>query len=115
MNAWRALHARPVLADAALALVLAAATLASLFVHNDVPGHDYRDANAVAVLLALAMTVPLAARRRAPVLTFLVVIPAAFCYDAANFPESTGALAGLVAAYSLAVHASAPWRGRVVV
>ena len=106
--AW--LRAHPFAADLLLAVVLAGLSIPSLW-WGDVPkyrpqGIDFRDADALGVLLTLAATIPLAWRRKAPIVVINIVGIAAILLSATNFASSLGGIGVLIALYSVAAHCS---------
>jgi signal transduction histidine kinase len=111
VNPWRALRARPLLADAALAVLIAIPAMGSMFGRPG-EGADVRPAGFWAVLLVLAATAPLVTRRRWPIATLAIVTAALFAYDHAQYPDGAVELAGVVATYSVAVHSPNPRRMR---
>jgi signal transduction histidine kinase len=98
LDRWRKLP--PLVADAALAAVLAVVTLVSI--HVD----DRRDATEVMTAwawgLLAAQFVALVWRRRAPVAVALVVGAAAFAYGSANLPDPAINFPMALAVYSVA-------------
>ncbi|HEY6056983.1 MAG TPA: hypothetical protein VIV06_03075, partial [Candidatus Limnocylindrales bacterium] len=88
--------------DVALALVLAVVVLLPLWLVPASAGG--REPDILANALALAMTLPIAYRRRRPVLVLAVVVLATFL-AALTGPTSGVGLGVLIAVYSVAVHA----------
>jgi signal transduction histidine kinase len=99
-----------ILADALLALVLCAAGIPSAFAYGHT--HGARPANALAVVLVIGMTAPLALRRRFPVPVLAAVAAVTAIYDVANFVGQPGNLALFVAVYSVAAHTPRPLQQR---
>ncbi|MCB0996498.1 MAG: sensor histidine kinase [Acidimicrobiales bacterium] len=92
----------PALADGLLAAVLAGLSLAGLAYAE--PSGSERGADALAVLLALAQTLPLVARRRAPVGTLAIVAVATMAFWIADYDTAFGGAGHLVALYSASAH-----------
>ena len=97
----RWLRAHPFTADALLGAALAAVSVPALWLGQSNSAH-YRRPDAVAVLLVLSQTLPLAWRRRQPTRVLAIVGVSAVVFEAFGFP-STGATIGvLVALYTTA-------------
>jgi signal transduction histidine kinase len=103
MHPFRWLRAHPLMADGALAAFLAAAGIAGLWV-GPAAKHE-RPAGVLAVLLVLAVTVPLLWRRRRPVPVLAVSSVALMLLTALRYRDNPGNLGVLVAAYSVGAHA----------
>lgn len=98
-RAWRMDRTSAVLADVALAAVLSGVALVEALEAEEV-------ARPLAVLLALLQTAPLALRRRAPFVVYLVMGPAIAVYGALGQEISVGPVGTFVALYGLAAEAS---------
>jgi signal transduction histidine kinase len=97
---WRSVDQR--LTDALLVVgTLGASLIAAFAVH---PHDEYHDANGWTALLIVAATVPLAARRRAPLLVFAVTTGAVLALPIAHFDAGATPVAVWIALYSLAAH-----------
>ena len=101
--AWfRALN--PWVLDAVLGTVFTIAGLVNLFGSTD-PAVDYRNADALGVVLSLGCSVPFFFRRRAPFATALVTTAAVTLLLILEYPSNTQTQMVLVSAYTLASHA----------
>jgi len=101
----------PTVADGLLAALVTAIALPSLVVGNPVYsqlGIRFRSTNALAVLLVLAETVPLAWRRRAPVAVMAVSAGASMATLLAGFTPTAADLALIIALYTVAAHTPRP-------
>ena len=94
----------PRLADGGLGLLIALLSIPTMF--GAAFGTARRDPDAIAALLALLMTLPLAYRRLKPDLTLLTIGVSTVAYYVLGYPDSFGALGVLIALYSVAAHAS---------
>jgi signal transduction histidine kinase len=94
-------------ADAALPLVLAAASLLEILTTDD-PAAHWGGRGAVQIALALAVTLPLLLRVRFPVAVMLVVVATVVVLDwlASDHPSFEPFAALVVAVYSLGAHTS---------
>jgi signal transduction histidine kinase len=100
--AWfRALN--PWVLDAVLGGAFTVVGLVSLFSGSD-PKVDYRDADALGVLLSLGCTLPFFFRRHAPFTTALITTAAVTLMLLVGYPSSSQTQMVLVAAYTLASH-----------
>jgi signal transduction histidine kinase len=99
------LKEHPFAADCLLAIVIAVVAIPALYVHR--PGYEqYRQPNAMAVVLVLAGTLPLAWRRRFPLAVLAATGALAIVLEAANYPPSTGGVPVLVALYTVTTRSS---------
>jgi signal transduction histidine kinase len=119
-KAQASVQAHPAASDAALAAVFAIAALVSVAaLYGEIEASDpsFNKPNELAVVLCmLAITLPLAWRRRFPFSVALVVV-GAFLYGriVVEVPESSmTVLAGSVALYSAAVHGRARFRNWIL-
>jgi signal transduction histidine kinase len=97
----------PPVADGLLAAFLAAIGLAQLFSESPLIariGWDFRDPDALAVLLTLGQAVPLAWRRRAPRLVLAATFAAAFVNLVLGYQPTWAQAAMLVGLYTVAAH-----------
>ena len=94
----------PVATDRVLTAVLAAASLAGLWLVSWSKTAHYRAPDAGGVLLTLAIVVPLLWRRQRPGLVLVISGMALLAYDAAGYPSGLAWLACYWAVYSYAVH-----------
>jgi signal transduction histidine kinase len=94
----------PVITDRVLTVILAAVSLAGLWLVSWSPAKDYRAPDAGGVLLTLAIVVPLAWRRIRPDLVLLISGAALLGYDAAGYRSGLAWLACYWAVYSYACH-----------
>jgi signal transduction histidine kinase len=100
--------------DTLLAVALAAFSIPMLWWgEGDVPkylpqGIDFRDPDALGVMITLAATIPLAWRRRAPIVVINVVGVAAIMLSATNYASGLGlgGIGVLIALYSVATQCS---------
>jgi signal transduction histidine kinase len=95
------------LADGALALVLAVASLLELFATNDPEAH-WGGRGPLQVVLALAVTLPLLLRVRAPIAVLMVVVAGVVVLDGISsaHPSFEPFAAMVIAVYSLGAHTS---------
>ena len=91
-----------------LTAVLVAVSLASLWLVSWSKTAHYRTPDAGAVLLTLAIVVPLLWRRQHPGLVLVISGTALLGYDAAGYPSGLAWLACYWAVYSYAVHRRRP-------
>jgi signal transduction histidine kinase len=94
----------PVAADRVLTAVLAAVSLAGLWLVSWSKTAHYRAPDAGGVLLTLAIVVPLLWRRQRPDLVLVISGTVLLGYDAAGYPSGLAWLACYWAVYSCAVH-----------
>ena len=94
----------PVATDRVLTAVLAAVSLAGLWLVSWSKTAHYRAPDAGGVLLTLAIVVPLLWRRQRPGLVLVISGMALLGYDAAGYPSGLAWLACYWAVYSYAVH-----------
>jgi signal transduction histidine kinase len=97
-------RAHPAATDRVLTAVLAAVSLAGLWLVSLPSTVPYRPPDIGGVLLTLAVVVPLAWRRQYPVLVLVVSAAALLGYDLAGYRSGLVWLAPLWAVYSYAVH-----------
>jgi len=94
----------PLLADSFVAVVVMVIGIVNIWLAPESDGAmPYRDGNALAVLLVIGSTLPLAWRRRDPILTFWVVNGCAVAYEVVGFPSNAG-FASVLAVYTVAAH-----------
>jgi hypothetical protein len=87
---WRDARLRPWMTDGLLGVAVAAVQLLMLALGVNQGGPvPYTEPNALAVLLILAQGLPLAWRRRRPLLVFAVVLAANTAYYAIAFPPAS--------------------------
>jgi signal transduction histidine kinase len=99
--AWVQRHRAPI-GDALLAAAVTVMVLVDLASPADAVG--VRRTDAVAVLLSLLQTLPLAFRRRAPLLTFAVIVVGVCSYYALGYEVTDGTLATFVGVYTVAAY-----------
>jgi signal transduction histidine kinase len=99
--AWVQRHRAPI-GDALLAAAVTVMVLVDLASPADAVG--VRRTNAVAVLLSLLQTLPLAFRRRAPLLTFALIVVGVCSYYALGYEVTDGTLATFVGVYTVAAY-----------
>ncbi|HEX2023531.1 MAG TPA: histidine kinase dimerization/phosphoacceptor domain-containing protein [Acidimicrobiales bacterium] len=97
---WR--KADPFVVDGLLALFCATVTIATV-VAADEP-HDGSEINPLVVALLLGQTLPVAWRRRRPVLAWAVCGAAAAVYGVGEFPDTVLDLGPLIVVFSVAAH-----------
>jgi signal transduction histidine kinase len=99
----------PVAADGLLAAAIALLAFSQLLIQPSVYhrlGIEVRSPDLVAVLIVLAQTVPLAWRRRAPMLVLAVLTAAEFANLLLRFPLTLAEAGIYVALYTVAVHST---------
>ncbi|HEX2043483.1 MAG TPA: sensor histidine kinase [Acidimicrobiales bacterium] len=96
---WR--RADPFVVDGLLALFCAVVTIATVVA---VEPNDGPDLDAVGVVLLLGQTLPVAWRRRRPVLAWAVCGLAATIWGVAEFPDTVLDLGPLIVVFSVAAH-----------
>jgi signal transduction histidine kinase len=99
--AWVQRHRAPI-ADALLAAAVTVMVLVDLSSPTDAVG--VRRTDAVAVLLSLLQTLPLAFRRRAPLLTFILILLGVSLYYPLGYEVTDGTLATFVGVYTVAAY-----------
>jgi len=99
--AWVQRHRAPI-ADALLAAAVTAMVLVDLSSPTDATG--VRPTDALAVLLSLLQTLPLAFRRRAPLLSFILIIVGVCSYYSLGYEVTDGTLATFVGVYTVAAY-----------
>jgi signal transduction histidine kinase len=105
----------PPVADGLLAALITLIGLSQLFYESPLVAHlgwDFRDPDALAVLLTLCQTMPLVWRRRAPRLVLAVSFAAVFVHLLLGYQPTWAQVAMLVALYTVAAHS--PRRQSVV-
>jgi DNA-binding NarL/FixJ family response regulator/signal transduction histidine kinase len=105
----------PPVADGLLAALITLIGLSQLFYESPLVAHlgwDFRDPDALAVLLTLCQTMPLVWRRRAPRLVLAVSFAAVFVHLVLGYQPTWAQVAMLVALYTVAAHS--PRRQSVV-
>jgi signal transduction histidine kinase len=99
----------PVVADGLLAAVLALLAFSQLLIQPSIYhrlGIEVRSPDLVAVLIMLAQTIPLAWRRRAPVLVLVVLTAAELTNLLLRYPPTLAGIGAAVALYTVAVHST---------
>jgi signal transduction histidine kinase len=107
--AWRLRDLNPVVADGLLAAVLTLLAFSQLLIQPSIYhrlGIEVRSPDLVAVLIMLAQTIPLAWRRRAPVLVLVVLTAAELTNLLLRYPPTLAGLGAGVALYTVAVHST---------
>jgi signal transduction histidine kinase len=99
--AWVQRRRAPI-ADALLAAAVTAMVLVDLSSPTDAVG--VRPTDALAVLLSLLQTLPLAFRRRAPLPSFALTVIGVCAYYALGYEVTDGTLATFVGVYTVAAH-----------
>jgi signal transduction histidine kinase len=99
--AWVQRHRAPI-ADALLAAAVTAMVLVDLSSPTDAVG--VRPTDAVAVVLSLLQTLPLAFRRRAPLAMFILTVLGVCSYYALGYEVTDGTLATFVGVYTVAAY-----------
>jgi signal transduction histidine kinase len=97
----------PPVADGLLAALIAAIGLVQLFSESPLIariGWDFRDPDALAVLLTLGQAVPLAWRRRVPRLVLVATFAAAFVHLVLGYQPTWAQAAMVVGLYTVAAH-----------
>jgi signal transduction histidine kinase len=97
------------LIDVAVAVAAFAGTLVLMFAPESDEGHATRDADALGVVLAALASLPLLARRRAPLLVFVSVAVASSVLFLLGYPEGPP-IGPTVALYFLALSRTEGWR-----
>jgi signal transduction histidine kinase len=100
----RWLREHPFGADSLLAALLTAIAIPGIWVDVRIEGFEFRDPDGWAVVLVLAQTVPLAWRRKYPLLVLPVVGIATLIQTETGYPPTTGGLAVVIALYTVAAH-----------
>jgi signal transduction histidine kinase len=103
----RWLKQHPFQADAILAGLVGVLTVAAWIATTNSPDINlshYRDMNALGAFLLAAQIVPLAWRRRAPLVVLIIIASATVGSYAGNFVNFNGAAGALIAIYSCAAH-----------
>src|SRR4051812_2318018 len=96
--------ANPFRADALLALLLAGLALPGPFLDPHTTIH-FRDPDALAVILVLLGSLPIAWRRLYPVTVLIVAGVPAVLYEALGYrPGNLGGIGALIACYTIAAH-----------
>ena len=99
------LKARPFLADAILALVVAALSVPALWGHpTGTDAADYRNPSLVGLALLLLGSVPLAWRRVHPMAVMALVFTGVVAYESFGFPTNNLPVGAFVALYTVAAH-----------
>jgi signal transduction histidine kinase len=99
--AWVQRHRAPI-ADALLAAAVTAMVLVDLASPTDATG--VRPTDPLAVLLSLLQTLPLAFRRQAPLLSFILIVVGVCSYYALGYEVTDGTLATFVGVYTVAAY-----------
>lgn len=99
---------RPAVQDILAALLLASLSLVSLWNPSPLVHYDFREPDALGVLLALVVAAAVAVRSRHPEAALLVTLAATIPLAQLGYHQGIGGLASLLALYSVAV--SRPWR-----
>jgi signal transduction histidine kinase len=100
---------RRLLIDVAVALFAFAGTLALMFVPESDEAHSGRDPDALGVVLAALASLPLLARRRAPIPVFVFVVAASALLFNLGYPEGPP-IGPTVALYFVALSRTEGWR-----
>ncbi|HSS08499.1 MAG TPA: sensor histidine kinase [Acidimicrobiales bacterium] len=103
----RWLKQHPFQADMILAGVVGVVSVAAWIAtssSSDVHLSHYRHMNALGVVLLAGQVVPLAWRRRAPMVALVIILTATVGFYAGNLVPFTGNIGGLIALYSCAAH-----------
>jgi signal transduction histidine kinase len=95
-------HRRAPLGDALLAAAVTVMVLVDLASPTDATG--VRPTDALAVLLSLLQTLPLAFRRRAPLLCFILTLVGVCAYYPLGYEVTDGTLATFVGVYTVAAY-----------
>ncbi len=103
--AW--LREHPFAADSLLAVAMAAIAVPGLWV-DPLPTVDTNRPDAVAVVVVLFQTLPLAWRRRRPCGVLAVTLLATSAHLVLDYPGTAGTLGCLIALYSVAAHTERP-------
>jgi signal transduction histidine kinase len=99
--AWVQRHRAPI-ADALLAAAVTAMVLVDLSSPTDATG--VRPTDPLAILLSLLQTLPLAFRRRAPLLCFILTLVGVCAYYPLGYEVTDGTLATFVGVYTVAAY-----------
>jgi signal transduction histidine kinase len=99
---------RQQLIDVGVAVAAFAGTLALMFLPESDEGHQARDPDALGIVLAALASLPLVARRRAPLLVFVFVAAASSVLFNLGYPEGPP-LGPTVALYFLALSRTEGW------
>jgi hypothetical protein len=103
----RWLRAHPTAADTALGVMIAAFAVPGLWFVPDELDVTFREPDALAVLLVLLATLPLAIRRSRPLLCLGIVGVASVAVPVLGYPDfNSGGIGVIVGLYSVAAHAS---------
>ena len=103
----RWLRAHPTAADAALGVMIAAFAVPGLWFVPEEIDVTFREPDALAVVLVLLGTLPLAIRRSRPLLCLGIVGVASVAISVLGYPDfNTGGIGVIVGLYSVAAHAS---------
>jgi signal transduction histidine kinase len=100
---------RRLLIDVGVALAAFAGTLALMFVPESDEAHSGRDPDALGVVLAALASLPLLARRRAPIPVFVFVVAASALLFNLGYPEGPP-IGPTVALYFVALSRTEGWR-----
>jgi signal transduction histidine kinase len=95
-------HRRAPLGDALLAAAVTVMVLADLASPTDATG--VRPTDAVAVVLSLLQTLPLAFRRRAPLICFILTLVGVCAYYPLGYEVTDGTLATFIGVYTVAAY-----------
>jgi signal transduction histidine kinase len=95
---------RAPVADALLAAGVTAMVLVDLSMPTDAVG--VRPTDGLALVLSLLQTVPLAFRRRAPLVTFVLILVGVCLYYPLGYEVTDGTLATFIGVYTVAAHES---------
>jgi len=100
------LRGRPFLVDAAIAIALAVVSTLSLWVTTSYIEVDFREPDALGVLLSAASALPIAWRRRYPMtVVFLTGVPTVLISEL-NYAQSVSGIGLLIAVYTVAAYTS---------
>ncbi len=100
--AWLKEH--PFAGDVILAAIVTAIMVPAPWVSPEEVGVTYRDVDVLAPILMLASSVPIAWRRRSPLVVLAIVATAAVIYEVLAYPTTSMTVGVLVALYTVAAH-----------
>lgn len=100
--------------DVTLTVALLLAGLGGLFYYPEIAGVEYRDADALGMLLVAITTLPLLARRRAPIASALFVAVSTLAFLEFNYSIPTATVVMIIAVYSAGAYGRFGWSILVV-
>jgi signal transduction histidine kinase len=103
---WHRLRGRPFLADSLLAAALTAISVFSLWVTVSYIDVDFREPDALGVLLTTASALPVAWRRRYPLTVLVITGLATVLISKFNYAQSASGVGLLIALYTMAAYTS---------